>query len=238
MALPTLYKARGVPAKQPVCAICADRTRGRTVSLRLTHRITVWLCAAHASPEFQCRRNGRDFVVTLQRLWQAHGCLTAARARRSRRTSTPWPDRPGPPARLVRVAAICGGWRRPSSRSAARRSRRSRACAACARTARPRLRASARCSAGTARAAGCARPYPPLMAEMTSTRESGRERGLEPRPLPIDVHVDVPAQRRARLAQAVADSGPALVEPVDGLVSPSSPRRRAGAAGRRIPSAA
>ena len=41
----------------------------------------MWLCAAHASPEFQCRRNGRDFVVTLQRLWQAHGCLTAARAR-------------------------------------------------------------------------------------------------------------------------------------------------------------
>ena len=27
---PTLYKARNVPTKQPVCAICVDRTRGRT----------------------------------------------------------------------------------------------------------------------------------------------------------------------------------------------------------------
>jgi hypothetical protein len=67
--------------KRPVCAICADRTRGRTVSVRLTQGVTVWLCEAHASPEFQCRRSGRDFVLTLQRLWGAHGCLTAARRR-------------------------------------------------------------------------------------------------------------------------------------------------------------
>src|SRR5262245_18278086 len=29
MSPPTLYKARQVPTKQPVCAICVDRTRGR-----------------------------------------------------------------------------------------------------------------------------------------------------------------------------------------------------------------
>jgi hypothetical protein len=66
---------------RPVCAICCDRTRGRTIGLRLTHGVNVWLCEAHASPEFQCSRDGRDFVVTLRRLWQAHGCLTAARRR-------------------------------------------------------------------------------------------------------------------------------------------------------------
>jgi hypothetical protein len=81
MAVPTLYKARGMSVKRPVCAICVDRTRGLTVSLRLTHGVTVWLCEAHASPEFQARRSGRDFVLTLQRLWGAHGCLTAARGR-------------------------------------------------------------------------------------------------------------------------------------------------------------
>jgi hypothetical protein len=67
--------------KRPVCAICVDRTRGLTVSVRLTHGVTVWLCEAHASPEFRSRRSGRDFVLTLQRLWAAHGCLTAARSR-------------------------------------------------------------------------------------------------------------------------------------------------------------
>jgi hypothetical protein len=81
MALATLSRAHGMSIKQPVCAICGDRTRGRTVELRLTHGVRVWLCAAHASPEFQCRRGGRDLVVTLHRLWQAHGCLTAARRR-------------------------------------------------------------------------------------------------------------------------------------------------------------
>ena len=81
MALPTLYKARGMSVKRPVCAICVDRTRGLTVSVRLTHGVTVWLCEGHASPEFQTQRSGRDFVLTLQRLWKANGCLTAARSR-------------------------------------------------------------------------------------------------------------------------------------------------------------
>jgi hypothetical protein len=81
MAIATLHKDGGSPVPRPVCAICADRTRGRTVALRLTHGVVVWLCEPHASPEFQVRRGGRDFVSTLERLWQAHGCLTAARKR-------------------------------------------------------------------------------------------------------------------------------------------------------------
>ena len=79
--VPTLYKTRGVPAKRPVCAICADRTRGRTEQVRLTHGVSVWLCPGHASREFQTQRGGRDFALTLQRLWTAHGCLTASRSK-------------------------------------------------------------------------------------------------------------------------------------------------------------
>jgi hypothetical protein len=76
---PTLYKARNVPLKRPVCAICVDRTRGRTERLQLTHRVSVWLCADHRSAAFQTRRSGRDFVRTLMGVWKANDCLTAAR---------------------------------------------------------------------------------------------------------------------------------------------------------------
>jgi hypothetical protein len=77
----TLYKARGVPTKQQVCAICVDRTRGKTGRLDLGRGVTVWLCADHGSHEFRTRRSGRDFVLTLGRLWSAHGCLTKQRSR-------------------------------------------------------------------------------------------------------------------------------------------------------------
>jgi hypothetical protein len=76
---PTLYKARNVPTKQPVCAICVDRTRGRTQRVQLTHRVIVWLCEDHAGRDFQTRRSGRDFVTTLAAVWKANDCLTAAR---------------------------------------------------------------------------------------------------------------------------------------------------------------
>ena len=79
--LPSLYKARGLSVKQEVCAICLDRTRGRTELVRLSHGVVLWLCAGHASREFQTRRGGRDFNFTLMRLWRASGCLTLARRR-------------------------------------------------------------------------------------------------------------------------------------------------------------
>jgi hypothetical protein len=83
--LPTLYKARKVPTKQVVCAICVERTRGRTRPVELGYGVTVHLCQGHASPEFQTQRGGRDLVLTLQRLWRAHGCLTVARSSALRR---------------------------------------------------------------------------------------------------------------------------------------------------------
>jgi hypothetical protein len=83
--LPTLYKARRVPTEQRVCAICVERTRGRTEPVELGYGVVVHLCKGHASREFQTQRSGRDLVLTLERLWQAHGCLTIARSRALRR---------------------------------------------------------------------------------------------------------------------------------------------------------
>jgi hypothetical protein len=86
--LPTLYKARRVPTKQAVCAICVERTRGKTRLVELGYGVSVHLCIEHASHEFQTQRGGRDFVLTLQRLWHAHGCLTIARSSALRRHLT------------------------------------------------------------------------------------------------------------------------------------------------------
>ena len=77
--LPTLYKARKVPTKQTVCAICLDRTRGRTQRVEFGYGVSVTLCAGHASVEFLTQRGGRDAVVTLGEVWRAAGCLTTAR---------------------------------------------------------------------------------------------------------------------------------------------------------------
>jgi hypothetical protein len=79
--LPSLYKARGVPVKSPVCAICLDRTRGKTFERELTHGVRIWLCEGHHSVAFLRANAGRDFVVTLMRSWRSHGCLTRARSR-------------------------------------------------------------------------------------------------------------------------------------------------------------
>jgi hypothetical protein len=47
--LPSVYKARGVPVKSPICAICLDRTRGKTLERQLTHGVRIWLCEGHHS---------------------------------------------------------------------------------------------------------------------------------------------------------------------------------------------
>jgi hypothetical protein len=86
--LATLYKARRVPTKQAVCAICVERTRGRTRLVELGYGVSVHLCEGHASHGFQTQRGGRDFVLTLQWLWHAHGCLTVARSNALRRHLT------------------------------------------------------------------------------------------------------------------------------------------------------
>jgi hypothetical protein len=95
--LPTLYKAREVPTKQPVCAICVDRTRGRTRVVRLGYGVSVSLCERHASVEFQRQRNGRDFARTLLGVWEACGCLTAARHNAVRAHLASLLDRPARP---------------------------------------------------------------------------------------------------------------------------------------------
>jgi hypothetical protein len=77
----SLYKARGLPVKTPLCAICADRTRGKTFERQLAYGVKVRLCEGHHSIEFMRSNAGRDFAVTLLRLWQAQGCLTRSRSK-------------------------------------------------------------------------------------------------------------------------------------------------------------
>ncbi len=79
--LHSLYKARGLPLKVPVCAICLDRTRGKTRERQLTYGVRIWLCAVHHSVEFMRSNAGRDFVVTLERIWRSQGCLTRSRSK-------------------------------------------------------------------------------------------------------------------------------------------------------------
>lgn len=79
--LASLYKARNVPVKSPVCAICLDRTRGKALERQLTHGVRIWLCEGHHDIAFLRRNAGRDFVVTLSRIWQSNGSLTRSRAR-------------------------------------------------------------------------------------------------------------------------------------------------------------
>jgi len=76
--LPTLYRAK-VPTKQTACAICLDRTRGKTQRVSFAYGVTVILCQGHASVEFLTQRGGRDLALTLMELWKAAGCLTTAR---------------------------------------------------------------------------------------------------------------------------------------------------------------
>ena len=214
MTIPTLPEPSGMSISRPVCAICCDRTRGRTIELRLTHGVTVWLCEAHASREFQCSRDGRDFVVTLRRLWQAHGCLTAARRR----------------ALDAHLASLAGRppRARPGSHTWADLRREAEAEFALGLPpAAVIARLRAECSGGLA--------VPPSVRTMLRWHHErrwlsapadggddvdagvGPKRRAELRPLPVDVHVHVPAQRRAGLAQPVAYARPTIVEAVEGL---------------------
>lgn len=65
----------------PACAICGGPGRGARAEFHLPGGVSVWLCAAHRSPEFLARRAGRDFSASLFHVWRAAGCLTARRAR-------------------------------------------------------------------------------------------------------------------------------------------------------------
>lgn len=79
--LHSLYKAHGVPVKSPICAICLDRTRGKARERQLGYGVRIWLCETHHSVEFMRSRAGRDFVVTMARIWRAQGCLTTLRSK-------------------------------------------------------------------------------------------------------------------------------------------------------------
>jgi hypothetical protein len=97
----SLYKHRNA-RKGQYCVICLDRTRGPARRVHLAFGVDVHLCAEHASPAFQTMRMGRDFVLTLQRVWSAGDALTKRRSRAldahlaAVRGPQPPPSRPRP----------------------------------------------------------------------------------------------------------------------------------------------
>src|SRR5262245_20514967 len=143
----SLYKGERL-GKRPPCLICMGPGEGERAQLHLPYGVSVWLCGAHRSAEFQARRAGRDFVASLWRAWEAAGCLTKARSRaleahrarvlgqggpRSRPGSYSWPalrreaearfaagEAPGRVMRELRERAL-GGAAVPPSRRTLRR---------------------------------------------------------------------------------------------------------------------
>ena len=76
----SLYKGAPLGGKPP-CLICMGPGEGERAQLHLPLGVSVWLCAAHRSDEFQRRRAGRDLVASLSGAWQASGALTRRRQR-------------------------------------------------------------------------------------------------------------------------------------------------------------
>jgi hypothetical protein len=76
----SLYNGSPLGGKPP-CLICMGPGEGERAQLHLPFGVSVWLCAAHRSDEFQRRRAGRDLVVSLSGAWQASGVMTRRRQR-------------------------------------------------------------------------------------------------------------------------------------------------------------
>jgi hypothetical protein len=76
----SLYKGPRLGSRPP-CAICMGPGEGERAQLHLPFGVSVWLCAAHRSEEFQRRRAGRDLFVSLSGAWDAGGSLTKRRMR-------------------------------------------------------------------------------------------------------------------------------------------------------------
>ena len=75
----SFYKGEPL-GKTPACLLCKGAGDGERARLHLTRGVSVWLCASHRDPGFLTSRAGRDLVVSLQRMWQAAGCLAGRRS--------------------------------------------------------------------------------------------------------------------------------------------------------------
>ena len=77
--LPTYYKARWIPDEP--CAFCATSTRRAARLVYLGDGVSIYLCPEHASEPFRLQRNGRDFLLCLDKTWRAAGCSNRRRDR-------------------------------------------------------------------------------------------------------------------------------------------------------------
>lgn len=100
---PSFYKLKSGYRNEP-CVLCMTLHRGPTTETYLAYRVTVFLCAEHASLEFRRQRGGRDFDLSMSLAFKAAGCFTENRKRalryvwdqtRAREESDP-PARPRP----------------------------------------------------------------------------------------------------------------------------------------------
>ncbi|HTI35618.1 MAG TPA: hypothetical protein VL422_18225 [Miltoncostaea sp.] len=78
----------------PPCAVCGGDGPIPRAQLHLPHGVSVWLCEAHRSADFQRRREGRDLCDALASVWEACGAMTSSRQRsldahRARLTALP-----------------------------------------------------------------------------------------------------------------------------------------------------
>ncbi|HTI33011.1 MAG TPA: hypothetical protein VL422_04985 [Miltoncostaea sp.] len=65
----------------PPCAVCGGRGIEPRAQLHLPFGVSVWLCAAHRSEEFQRRRDGHELCSALAETWEACGAMSAVRQR-------------------------------------------------------------------------------------------------------------------------------------------------------------
>lgn len=87
----------------PRCAVCGGDGPIPRAQLHLPFGVSVWLCEAHRSEDFQRRREGHELCDALAAIWEACGAMTPNRQRsldahRARLTVPPparAPRRPG-----------------------------------------------------------------------------------------------------------------------------------------------
>jgi hypothetical protein len=74
----SFYKGEPL-GKLPPCLVCAGAGEGPRAQLFLTHGVSLWLCAGHRAPRFLQKNAGRDFVLTIGRMWRAAGVTSKRR---------------------------------------------------------------------------------------------------------------------------------------------------------------
>ena len=186
------YKNRKLPPERKLCLVCQLKTRLPVVEVHLDYGVSVQLCTIHASRAFQSMRHGKDFVVTIERAWEAANCLTPKRrkaleAHRDRFRRRPAAARHGRSAAspAPTTGSTCAASSSVAPRRASAGQHHPRPARASPSTTSPTCRRSARCVAGIARLGGsraCARDPARLRTPRRGTCRAARSASTPTRP--------------------------------------------------------